>query len=253
MPDPLTALSIPGQSPAPRRRGLVPAALALGALLLVAACGSSIPAASSSPTGAATPAGTLSPGVTADPADTMAPATRGSSPAPTAQATAAPAGSEPATSGGTGAAPVIDAAWANLTLTDVRTGQAFTIADLAGKVIFVEPMAAWCSKCKAQQEIAKGSVAALPDVVYVSLGVDPGESDATLAKYADRSGFPWTYAVATRDVARALADAFGPNVLNPPATPIIVIGTDGKVTLTPFGEKSAEQLVEIAREHGAGV
>jgi thiol-disulfide isomerase/thioredoxin len=192
------------------------------------------------------------PGVTADPADTMAPATPGSSPAPTAQATAAPAGSEPAPSGGTGVTPVIDAAWANLTLTDVRTGQAFTIADLAGKVIFVEPMAAWCSKCKAQQEIAKGSVAALSDVVYISLGVDPGESDATLAKYADRSGFPWTHAVATRDVARALADAFGPNVLNPPATPIIVIGTDGKVTLTPFGEKSAEQLVDLAREHGAG-
>jgi hypothetical protein len=155
------------------------------------------------------------------------------------------------TAGTDAGSPAIAAAWANLPLTDARTGRTFTVADHAGKVIFVEPMAAWCSKCKAQQEIARDSVASLPEVVYISLGVDPGESDATLAKYADRSGFGWTYAVATRDVARALADAFGPNVLNPPATPVIVIGTDGRVSLTPFGEKSAEELLEYARAHGA--
>ncbi len=49
------------------------------------------------------------------------------------------------------------------------------------------------------------------------------------------------------DVARALADDVGPQVLNPPSTLVIVIATDGTVTLTEFGHTSAEALVELTR------
>jgi membrane protein implicated in regulation of membrane protease activity len=33
--------------------------------------------------------------------------------------------------------------WTRLPLTDARTGQTFTLADFAGKTVFVHPMARW--------------------------------------------------------------------------------------------------------------
>mgnify|MGYP003342657748 CR=1 FL=1 len=54
--------------------------------------------------------------------------------------------------------------------------------------------------------------------------------------------------MATREVSRALADEFGDVVLNPPATPIVVIDTDGTVTLTDFGHKSTAELVDLDGE-----
>ncbi|MFQ5419741.1 MAG: peroxiredoxin family protein, partial [Anaerolineae bacterium] len=42
-------------------------------------------------------------------------------------------------------------AWQTVPLTDVRTGETFTLADYAGKVIIVETMAVWCPFCDQQQ------------------------------------------------------------------------------------------------------
>jgi thiol-disulfide isomerase/thioredoxin len=139
-------------------------------------------------------------------------------------------------------------------LTDVTTGEPLTIADHAGKVVFVETMAIWCVNCRSQQADALDALEELndPDVVYVVLDVEPGESATDLAAYeAEHEWDAFAYAIAPVDVSRALADEFGDLVLNPPATPIMVIGTDGTVTLTEWGHKSTEDLVGLAREHGA--
>lgn len=37
--------------------------------------------------------------------------------------------------------------WFNLELTDVQTGEIFTMNDYAGKVALVETMAIWCPNC----------------------------------------------------------------------------------------------------------
>src|SRR5215475_4612241 len=41
-------------------------------------------------------------------------------------------------------------AWHALPLVNARTGQAFTLADFAGKTVYVEPMATWCTNCRQQ-------------------------------------------------------------------------------------------------------
>ncbi|HEU5203177.1 MAG TPA: hypothetical protein VFU17_02645 [Candidatus Limnocylindrales bacterium] len=177
--------------------------------------------------------------------------------APTASGEMSPpspsAGAGPATAAPTATPPVIDAAWAQVDLTDVATGEPFRIADLAGKAVIVETMAIWCTNCRAQQGDVYRALDDLdPDrVAYVLLDVDPNETAPALADYRTQNGFTGTYAIAGRETARALADEFGDQVLNPPSTPMILIGTDGRVTLTDFGHKSPETVVQLVRDHGA--
>jgi thiol-disulfide isomerase/thioredoxin len=165
----------------------------------------------------------------------------------------APAGEASPTPAPTATPPAITAAWAQTELTDVATGETFRIADLAGKTVIVETMAIWCTKCYAQQGDVYAALEQLdPErVAYVLLDVDPSESAEALAEYRERNGFTGTYAIADRATARALVDEFGDQMVNPPATPMILIGSDGRITLTPFGHKSATDVVQLAYGHGA--
>ncbi|HEX2907728.1 MAG TPA: hypothetical protein VHO69_12745 [Phototrophicaceae bacterium] len=52
---------------------------------------------------------------------------------------------QPVAQSGPDAGGVVRPAWQTLPLVNARTGETFTFADLAGKVIFVEPMATWCT------------------------------------------------------------------------------------------------------------
>jgi hypothetical protein len=195
-------------------------------------------------------------GRSASPGSAPPATTETSTPTPIGQVpSGSPAGgsSAPATPSPTIAALVIDEAWAQTELTDSATGQPFRIADLAGKTVIVEPMAIWCVNCLAQQGDVYSALDELdPErVAYVLLDVDPNETEAALADYRTTNGFTGTYAIAGRETARALAEAFGDQVLNPPSTPMILIGTDGRVTLTEFGHKSPETILQLARDHGA--
>ncbi len=163
--------------------------------------------------------------------------------------------SGPSASAPSASAPgtVMDQAWATAELVDVTTGETFRIADHAGKVIIIETMAIWCANCRRQQGDVKTALEALPPdaVTYIVLDVDPSEDGASLAAYREQNGFVGRYAVAGTAVARALAAEFGDQILNPPSTPIVVVGTDGQVTLTEFGHKSPVELVTLATTHGA--
>ena len=148
---------------------------------------------------------------------------------------------------------VMDQAWATAELVDVSTGETFRIADHAGTVIIIETMAIWCPNCRRQQGDVKAALQSLPSdaVTYIVLDVDPSEDGASLAAYREQNGFPGRYAVAGTAVARALAAEFGDQILNPPSTPIVIVGSDGRVTLTEFGHKSPDELVALAKAHGA--
>jgi len=149
---------------------------------------------------------------------------------------------------------VLTQPWATASLTDVASGATFRIADLAGKVIFIETMAIWCTNCRAQQADAWRAIQELddPNIAYVVLDTEASESAAELAAYERKRGWDaFTYAISPTEVSRALAAEFGDFVLNAPSTPIIVIGTDGTVTLTDFGHKSTDDLIALARRLGA--
>ena len=133
--------------------------------------------------------------------------------------------------------------WRTAELRDVRSGEMLTINELAGRLVVVEPMAIWCSNCRAQQNEARSALASLgrSDLVYISLDVDPNETEPDLARYADERDYPWHFVVASREVARSLAQTFGDQVLSPPSTPKIVISPDGQAEVS-FGIKRAAEL-----------
>jgi hypothetical protein len=143
------------------------------------------------------------------------------------------------------------AAWRTTPLPDVRTGETFAIADLAGKLVAIEPMAIWCSNCRIQQREAAAALAAVAsdDLVYLGLDVDPNEQAADLAAYSEDEGFDWPYAVASVEVARSLAAEFGDQVLSPPSTPLILVGPDGAVIEQHFGIRRAAELETLFRQH----
>lgn len=216
-------------------------ALAIGLLLAVVAC---------SGQAAPPPIATREPAATSAAASTSPSASLAPTSAPTSAPTTAAPGAVPPS---TAPAAILVQAWATASLVDVSTGETFRIADHAGKVILIETMAIWCSNCRAQQGDVMTALGRLPadSVVYVVLDVDPNEDLASLAAYREQHGFDGRYAIAGNDLGRALAADFGDQFLNPPSTPILIVGTDGRVTLTEYGRKSPDQLVALAEAHGA--
>ena len=177
-------------------------------------------------------------------AASMAPESMAPAPSDAAAASTEPAASPTANPA---AAALASKPWANATLTDVETGETFTIAELAGKPLFIESMAIWCSNCRAQQgrfteafgQLAPGTAE------YVVLTVDPSETAEDLARYKSERGFTGRYAVAGKELAKALDAEFGPNAINPPSVPVIFVSPTGEVEFST-GPESVEQIVEKA-------
>ena len=133
-------------------------------------------------------------------------------------------------------------------LTDVATGTAFTLADLKGKVIVLEPFAQWCSTCLSQQrEVSRlhELLGERDDFVSVGLDIDPNEDAAMLQEYLARNGFDWLYAIAPTEVGREIGELYGSQYLNPPSAPMFVIDRHGAVHPLEFGKKSAGDLLQV--------
>jgi thiol-disulfide isomerase/thioredoxin len=138
-------------------------------------------------------------------------------------------------------------AWMSIALTDVRTGETFTLADFAGKTVFVEPMATWCTNCRRQLgnvAAAKAQLGNSEDVVFVSLSVETNIGNGDLANYTEETGFDWVFAVATPEMLISLADTFGQTVTNPPSTPHFIIRPDGTTTDLTTGYEGPEELLQ---------
>lgn len=130
---------------------------------------------------------------------------------------------------------------------DVRTGETFTLRELATKgPVLVEAMAVWCSSCRAQQrEVVRAH--ALTDFQSVSIDVDPNERASALADYARREGFDWRFVRADAQLVKLLSQRYGFGVTNPPSTPTLVISGDVARALE-FGRlRSADELVAELR------
>ena len=139
-------------------------------------------------------------------------------------------------------------AWFSAVLTDVQSGQTFSINDYHGKVVLLETLAIWCSNCKKQQIQVKALHEALgthADLISIGLDIDPNENAGDLKSYTASNGFDWTYAVAPVEVVREISSLYGDQFLNPPSTPMLVVDRNGQVHTLPFGIKSAAQLQEF--------
>ena len=136
-------------------------------------------------------------------------------------------------------------AWTTLELA-ATDGTTVRLADHQGRPMLIELMATWCASCEEQQNALRRARADLPaDTVIVSLDVDPAGDLGALAGYASERGYDWVFAAASRDLLRALVDAFGVDAINPAASPLVVIDRDGTAWLPPLGHKSAATVVDL--------
>ncbi|MFN8467134.1 MAG: TlpA disulfide reductase family protein [Caldilineaceae bacterium] len=233
---------------------MLPAGLALAGALLLAACGARAATPSSAPAAVETT-------VTQEAGAEMMTDTASSAAADSAVEPAAPhdeMAGEMATESMTGevtgetvgekasARP----AWQSLPLTEARTGTSFTLADFAGKTVFVEPFATWCTNCR--QNLANVHAArqqAGADVVFVALSVEPNIGSEALAAYAADTGYDLMFAAMPPEMLQALAAQFGQTIANPPATPHFVIRPDGTTGDLVTGIKStAEILAQVSAQ-----
>jgi len=143
--------------------------------------------------------------------------------------------------------------WFNIKMTDVRTGQSFTVNDYAGKVVLVETMATWCITCIEQQvEVKKleGQISNPKDLAVISLDTDLNEDAATLKEYANSYGFDWHFAISPLEMDRALGNLYSSAFMNPPLAPMLFVDRKGSVYSLPFGAvKKATALQDTLAPH----
>jgi len=141
-------------------------------------------------------------------------------------------------------------AWQTLPLTNARTGEQVTLADLTGKTVFVETMATWCTNCRQQLNNVQTARTQLgnDEIVFVAVSVETNVSNEALATYADDAGFDWFFAVSTPEMLVELAAAFGQTITNPPATPHFIIRPDGSSSELITGIDTPEQLIQRLQE-----
>jgi thiol-disulfide isomerase/thioredoxin len=128
--------------------------------------------------------------------------------------------------------------WREATLTDVLTGEDFTITGLADRPVLVEPFAVWCSNCLSQQKTMIEFHEQVGDAVHsVALNVDPAEDASKVRGHAESNGFDWRYAIAPTPVTESLKNQFGQDILVPPRVPMVMVCPDGTVDRLKNGHK----------------
>jgi cytochrome oxidase Cu insertion factor (SCO1/SenC/PrrC family) len=135
--------------------------------------------------------------------------------------------------------------WFDIELTDVSTGETFTMNDFSGKVVLLETMAIWCPNCIVQQsEIRKlhENLGNPDDFVSISLDVDLHEDAESLKAYVEEWGYDWPFAISPRQVSHDLGNLYSAQYLNPPLAPMMIIDRDGSVEHLPYGVKKVDEL-----------
>ena len=136
--------------------------------------------------------------------------------------------------------PVTDSVWRTTVLTDIRTGETFTI-DQFDKPILLESFAVWCPTCTKQQWEIRDLHKEVGDaVVSISLNTDPNEDREKVLQHITANNFD--YAIAPREVTQSLIDEFGITVVNAPSAPVILIDQNKDAKLLHNGVKSSTEL-----------
>ncbi|MCB9456368.1 MAG: hypothetical protein H6671_10320 [Anaerolineaceae bacterium] len=141
--------------------------------------------------------------------------------------------------------------WASLPITNARTGEIFTLADFAGKTVFVEPMATWCTNCRRQlgSNVRPAFEQSDPEqVVFISFSVGENVTDQRLAEYANEQGWEWIFAVASTEITAGMTADYGRGVITPPSTPHFVIGPTGTLSALSTGFEGTDTLLAQINE-----
>lgn len=132
--------------------------------------------------------------------------------------------------------------WMTTDLEDVTTGETFSLAPFEVPVL-LETFAVWCPDCLDQQRESKQFHDQTDlDVESVALNVDPNEDADVVRRHVEDHGFDWHFAVAPGPMTRSLVDEFGDSIAHPPASPIVLVCSDGAFRRLDDGLNAADTL-----------
>jgi len=140
-------------------------------------------------------------------------------------------------------------AWITTSMTDVATGERFSISDLLsqGKPVIIHSFAVWCPGCSMQLLEATKLQTAYPDkYIVVALDADPNESAAKVKRHMESNKFKGIFTAAPIDVTRSLVNAYGPGFIQSIPQTIIICGKTA--TYLEDGVFSADTLKKAADE-----
>jgi cytochrome oxidase Cu insertion factor (SCO1/SenC/PrrC family) len=139
-------------------------------------------------------------------------------------------------------------AWLTVPVVDAKTGKAFMVSDLKGKVVLVEGMATWCPSCWAQgREIKKlyGLLGPNTDLITISLDMDTREDAQSLVDYSKIDHYDWQFVTSSLPMYRDLGNRYGALYLDPTLGPFLVVDRKGNVSHFESGLKTAADLKTI--------
>lgn len=116
--------------------------------------------------------------------------------------------------------------WQAETLTDVTTGEAFSIDELEAPVL-VHTFATNCLTCASQQDEFGTLQTNRDDIAIIELTTDPDLNPEDIATHAEEEGLNWRVGVPSERVLGALIEEFGTEVSISAQSPVIVICPDG--------------------------
>ena len=132
----------------------------------------------------------------------------------------------------------------DFTLVDLE-GNPFQLSAFQGRTVVVGFMATWCSQCKKQIPQYEAMWNQLPEIVLISVDIDPRESEEVLRAYARE--FPnatWIWARDTANVGSAY------NVWEVPTT--VIINEQGHIMFEHAGLISASTIIaEVEQVHNS--
>jgi len=138
--------------------------------------------------------------------------------------------------------------WLDMALTDARTGATFKLSDYGEQTVILEMMDPLCYLCRDQLKEVAAALEVVGDKA-AAVSVDVGRKGETaLVKWADQNGATWPVALMPTDFGQALVAEFGPKIISPSSTPIIIIDQSGTPHVTEPGIKKSATLVDLVNQ-----
>jgi cytochrome oxidase Cu insertion factor (SCO1/SenC/PrrC family) len=134
-------------------------------------------------------------------------------------------------------------AWRDVALTDVTTGETFSLSSFSGRPVVLFTFTVSCPICTQQQkEISALERNSNGSIAVVGLDIDPNEEPGILQSHIQKNGFSGHYAISPPEMTRALVDRFGPAVVTPSSAPVMVICPNGNADILDAGIKPSSLL-----------
>lgn len=124
-------------------------------------------------------------------------------------------------------------------------GTRFNLSDFRGSVVVLDLMATWCKVCNDEMQELAQLRQARPEVVIITVSVDPTEGEAKLKTFQERYAADWLFALDTDRVWEKYREFYIPVLL--------VIDPQGCISFRKAGLVPAADLIAEVERAGASV